>query len=153
MKIEGTIGFVGTGNMGEALIRGLLKVGVAEPSQVGAVEFKVLTSGTRGAAETETITVGDEQPFVPLAMQIDRAATSTEEGELLFEIRDAAAEVVWTRSLLRDEVRETIRETGIVTFLVPADLLSPAGYTMRVTPAGEAEPAVLLDVPFEIRRN
>jgi pyrroline-5-carboxylate reductase len=34
MKIEGTIGFVGTGNMGEALIRGLLKVGVAEPSQV-----------------------------------------------------------------------------------------------------------------------
>jgi pyrroline-5-carboxylate reductase len=34
MKIEGTIGFVGTGNMGEALIRGLLKAGVAEPSQV-----------------------------------------------------------------------------------------------------------------------
>jgi len=34
MKIEGTIGFVGTGNMGEALIRGLLKVGVTEPSQV-----------------------------------------------------------------------------------------------------------------------
>jgi len=34
MKIEGTIGFVGTGNMGEALIRGLLKAGVAEPAQV-----------------------------------------------------------------------------------------------------------------------
>jgi pyrroline-5-carboxylate reductase len=34
MKIEGTIGFVGTGNMGEALIRGLLKAEVAEPSQV-----------------------------------------------------------------------------------------------------------------------
>ena len=34
MKIEGTIGFVGTGNMGEALIRGLLKAGVAEPGQI-----------------------------------------------------------------------------------------------------------------------
>lgn len=34
MKVEGTIGFVGTGNMGEALIRGLLTVGVAEASQV-----------------------------------------------------------------------------------------------------------------------
>jgi pyrroline-5-carboxylate reductase len=34
MHIQGTIGFVGTGNMGEALIRGLLKAGVAEPSQV-----------------------------------------------------------------------------------------------------------------------
>ncbi len=34
MKIEGRIGFVGTGNMGEALIRGLLKAGVAEPGQI-----------------------------------------------------------------------------------------------------------------------
>jgi len=34
MKIEGTIGFIGTGNMGEALIRGLLRAGVAEPAQV-----------------------------------------------------------------------------------------------------------------------
>jgi len=34
MKIDGTIGFVGTGNMGEALIRGLLKAGVAEPSHI-----------------------------------------------------------------------------------------------------------------------
>jgi pyrroline-5-carboxylate reductase len=34
MRVEGTIGFVGTGNMGEALIRGLLKVGVAEPGQI-----------------------------------------------------------------------------------------------------------------------
>jgi pyrroline-5-carboxylate reductase len=34
MKIEGTIGFIGTGNMGEALIRGLLKVGVADPGQI-----------------------------------------------------------------------------------------------------------------------
>ena len=34
MKIEGTVGLVGVGNMGEALIRGLLKAGVAEPGQV-----------------------------------------------------------------------------------------------------------------------
>lgn len=34
MKIEGTIGFVGTGNMGEALIRGLLDVGVVDPGQI-----------------------------------------------------------------------------------------------------------------------
>jgi pyrroline-5-carboxylate reductase len=34
MKIDGTIGFIGTGNMGEALIRGLLRAGVAEPGQV-----------------------------------------------------------------------------------------------------------------------
>jgi len=34
MKIEGTIGFIGTGNMAEALIRGLLHAGVAEPGQI-----------------------------------------------------------------------------------------------------------------------
>jgi len=34
MKIEGTVGFIGTGNMGEALIRGLLRASVAEPAQV-----------------------------------------------------------------------------------------------------------------------
>jgi pyrroline-5-carboxylate reductase len=34
MKIEGTVGFIGTGNMAEALIRGLLHAGVAEKDQV-----------------------------------------------------------------------------------------------------------------------
>lgn len=34
MKIEGTVGFIGTGNMAEALIRGLLHAGVAEKEQV-----------------------------------------------------------------------------------------------------------------------
>ena len=34
MKIEGKIGFIGTGNMAEALIRGLIRAGVAEPSQI-----------------------------------------------------------------------------------------------------------------------
>ena len=34
MKIEGTIGFVGTGNMAEALIRGLVHAGVAGKEQV-----------------------------------------------------------------------------------------------------------------------
>lgn len=34
MKIEGTIGVIGTGNMGEALIRGLLRAGVADAGQI-----------------------------------------------------------------------------------------------------------------------
>ena len=34
MKIEGTIGFIGTGNMAEALIRGLVHAGVAAPGQI-----------------------------------------------------------------------------------------------------------------------
>jgi len=34
MKIEGTIGFVGTGNMGEALIRGLIDAGVVAAPQI-----------------------------------------------------------------------------------------------------------------------
>jgi pyrroline-5-carboxylate reductase len=34
MKIEGTIGFIGTGNMAEALIRGLVHAGVAQKEQI-----------------------------------------------------------------------------------------------------------------------
>ncbi len=34
MKIQGTIGFIGTGNMAEALIRGLVAAGVAAPEQI-----------------------------------------------------------------------------------------------------------------------
>jgi pyrroline-5-carboxylate reductase len=34
MKIDGTIGFIGTGNMAEALIRGLVRAGVAEPARI-----------------------------------------------------------------------------------------------------------------------
>jgi pyrroline-5-carboxylate reductase len=36
MKLEQTIGFLGTGNMAEALIKGLVSAGVAEPTQVYA---------------------------------------------------------------------------------------------------------------------
>ncbi len=38
MKIEGTVGFIGTGNMAEALIRGLVKAGVAGKEQVVSSE-------------------------------------------------------------------------------------------------------------------
>src|SRR5437588_8486448 len=34
MKIEGTVGFVGTGNMAEALIRGLVSASVVDPRQI-----------------------------------------------------------------------------------------------------------------------
>jgi pyrroline-5-carboxylate reductase len=34
MKIEGTIGFIGTGNMAEALVRGLVHAGVADKAQI-----------------------------------------------------------------------------------------------------------------------
>ena len=34
MKIDGTIAFIGTGNMAEALVRGLVKAGVAEKGQI-----------------------------------------------------------------------------------------------------------------------
>ena len=34
MKIEGTVGFIGTGNMAEALIRGLIHAGVASKEQI-----------------------------------------------------------------------------------------------------------------------
>ena len=34
MKIEGTVGFIGTGNMAEALIRGLIHAGVAQKEQI-----------------------------------------------------------------------------------------------------------------------
>src|SRR3954469_4719449 len=34
MNTESTIGFIGTGNMAEALIRGLVNAGVAEPGQI-----------------------------------------------------------------------------------------------------------------------
>src|SRR6516165_1169014 len=34
MKIEGTVGFVGTGNMAEALIRGLTKANVVDPRHI-----------------------------------------------------------------------------------------------------------------------
>src|SRR5512138_454341 len=38
MKIEGTVGFIGTGNMAEALIRGLLNAGVAGKQQITGSE-------------------------------------------------------------------------------------------------------------------
>jgi pyrroline-5-carboxylate reductase len=37
-RIDGPIGFIGTGNMAEALIRGLIRAGVAEPAQITGSE-------------------------------------------------------------------------------------------------------------------
>jgi pyrroline-5-carboxylate reductase len=67
MKIKGTIGFVGTGNMGEALIRGLLKVGVAEPGQIVGSDPR----RERGAELAERYGIRTTQDNIEVARQAD----------------------------------------------------------------------------------
>ena len=67
MKIEGTIGFVGTGNMGEALIRGLLKAGVAEPGQIVGSDPR----RDRAAELGETYAIRTTHDNVEVARQAD----------------------------------------------------------------------------------
>ena len=56
MKIEGTVGFIGTGNMAEALIRGLLHAGVVNTSQIVGSDPRLERCAE--LREKYTITVG-----------------------------------------------------------------------------------------------
>ena len=56
MKIEGTVGFIGTGNMAEALIRGLLHAGVVSTEQILGSDPRL--ERCQELREKYTITVG-----------------------------------------------------------------------------------------------
>jgi pyrroline-5-carboxylate reductase len=67
MKIEGTIGVIGTGNMGEALIRGLLRAHVVEPQQIVGSDPRP----ERGAELTTTYGIRTTADNVEVARQAD----------------------------------------------------------------------------------
>jgi pyrroline-5-carboxylate reductase len=95
MKIEGTVGFVGTGNMAEALIRGLVTAGVVEPRQIvgsdpRAERCQQLAEKYRIATTTDNLEVARRSEILVLSVKPQ----------------------VMTRVL--DEIAPTVRPTALV---------------------------------------
>jgi pyrroline-5-carboxylate reductase len=74
MKIDGTVGFIGTGNMAEALIRGLLQAGVAAPEQIVGSEprperCREMTEKYKIRAITDNIEVAQKADILVLSIK------------------------------------------------------------------------------------
>lgn len=68
MKIEGTVGFLGTGNMAEALIRGLIHAGVVAPAQIAGSDPRL--ERCHEMAEKYKIAVGTDNVDVARRSEI-----------------------------------------------------------------------------------
>jgi pyrroline-5-carboxylate reductase len=98
MKIDGVVGFIGTGNMAEALIRGLVRAGVVDSQQIigsepraerrGELEQKYRISTTdnnREVARRADILVLSIKPQVMLLV-LDEIAVDVKQGALVISI-------------------------------------------------------------------
>jgi len=127
---EPRIGFIGSGNMAEAIIKGLISTGTAEPSRIiisdrmearlvhmaGAYEVKISNSNAEAARESDVIFIAVKPPDVPgvlraIAPEFNEVPPAKEgAGKLLISI----AAGVTTTSIL-----DSLREGGLNLPFIP----------------------------------
>jgi len=95
MKVEGTVGFVGTGNMGEALIRGLLHAGVVSAGQIVGSDPRV--ERCQEMSEKYRISVGTDN--VEVARRSDILVLSVK-PQVMSKVLDEIAPHVHARALV-----------------------------------------------------
>lgn len=118
----------------------------------GPVGLVVLEPPQRGAEDpVPTLDVAAAQPAVPLAVVPVLDERVGAETPVLFSILDAAGHRVWSREMSRAVAEGYARDAGVVTFLVPSDLLPEGRYTLQVSTGAEQPPQFA--APFRVRRT
>jgi hypothetical protein len=119
----------------------------------GTVPLVILGRRLRGGVEVdETLAIRTGQPHVPLAVVPivpDRAADG---DPFRFELSLDDGRVVWALDMRASEVRRAVRDTTVVTFLVPASVLPPGAHELRLRELQPPEAEPLLEIRFRVER-
>lgn len=130
-------------------------------SWTGPVDLAVLEGPARSRGPEPIVRIEAGQPFAlvgvlpPLPAREGKLAGGGQEAAYLFEVLDAgppAGTPVWSARMTAAEIRARLDRAGVVTFLIPADLLPPGRHQLRFRRAGAVGEADLLSAPFTVAR-
>jgi hypothetical protein len=115
----------------------------------GVIDLPVVTSPLRGEAADLVVTRTADQPVLGLGVTFEVPEQVAESSRLVITIRADSRAGLWSEELGAGTARRHLRETGLVTLLIPADRVQPGRYRLTVEPVGgDGKP--LLDARFEV---
>jgi len=119
----------------------------------GTAPLLVLDGVLRGDATAPTVSMAAEQPYLPLAVVPALEPSTDDDERLWFGLVAAGSAVpVWETTVAAAEVRQQVRESGAVTFLIPAEGLSAGEYVVRTRWGGTVGGEFGGEIPFLLVR-
>src|SRR5262245_14314128 len=118
----------------------------------GAVELPVLSASHRGGTGTLVVTVEAGQPVVPIGVELG-VPDLVPSSSVRFAVESASSAVEWSDDLPAERVVASMRGSGLVTLLIPAERLSEGRHRLVVRRLDRTDSRPLLEAPFEISRT
>lgn len=120
----------------------------------GTAPLLVLDGVLRGDAAAAMVSIGAEQPYLPLAVVPALEPSTGDDERLWFGLVAAGSSVpVWETTVAAAEVRRQVRGSGAVTFLIPAEGLSAGEYVVRTRWGGTVGRELGGEIPFLLVRD
>jgi hypothetical protein len=117
----------------------------------GPLDLNIFQAPLREAGdEIVAVHLAQDQPQALLAVDPGLLEEYAGAGTVFVDLRDASGRSTWSWELTENQVMNTAN--GLVTLLVPAEVLASGDWTMSVSRgAGRAEP--VFDAPFRVTRS
>jgi hypothetical protein len=90
------------------------------------------------------------QEWVPVATLPPLPPNAAPESVFQFGILEAGGGEVWSQELTAAAIESHLAVSGVLLLLVPAEVLEPGSYTLRLTAGGDPASPPVLRVPFQV---
>jgi anti-sigma factor RsiW len=120
----------------------------------GTAPLLVLEGVLRGDRPAPTAALAANQPYLPLAVVPALEPSIADDERLWLGLGPAGSSgTVWETTVAVAEIRRQVRESGAVTFLIPADGLGEGEYLLRTRRGGTGRTEFASELPFRVVRD
>jgi hypothetical protein len=117
----------------------------------GTAPLLVLEGVLRGDHPAPTAALAANQPYLPLAVVPALEPSIGDDERLWFGLAPAgSSRTLWEATVAVAEIRRQVRESGAVTFLIPADGLGEGEYLLRTHRGGTGGTEFANELPFRV---
>jgi len=119
----------------------------------GALRLPVVSSTLRGgAAAVPTVEAPAGQPFVAFALSLSPDTDLPERTSLALALVAASGARVWRQEIDSGRLAALSGPSGAVLIVVPASVVPPGSYVLRLSRSGAPGDALLVEAPFRVVR-
>jgi anti-sigma factor RsiW len=112
----------------------------AQERVLSAGPLLILPRALRGEGVAVTYRIDPKQEFVVMACPISIPDNAAPDTRFRYEIRDSGGQVVWSREMTAEAVREHLNSMAeAVTLLAPTSVLEPGEYVFSLSPVDKPD--------------